>query len=81
MATEIARERQAMERTSFCAQGSVPLAQEGIALCEGRFLVALKMANDDESMARMMREQLKWTLRRANLAIRTRTLCFCEKSG
>lgn len=66
-----------MARTSFWAQGLVPAAQEGILLCWGRDFVALKMANDEESMARMMREQLKWTLRRANLAIRTRTLIFC----
>jgi hypothetical protein len=36
----------------------------------------LKMAKDDEIMARMMSEQLKLTPRRANLAMRTRVLIF-----
>jgi len=42
----------------------------------GRALVALKMANEAEIIARMMRLQLKLTPRRANLAIRTRVLIF-----
>lgn len=50
------------------------LAHAGILLWSGRILVALKMANEAESMDRMMREQLKLTPRRANLAILTRVL-------
>jgi hypothetical protein len=43
----------------------------------GRALVALKIANEDEIMAMIMRLQLKLTPRRANFAMRTRVLTFC----
>lgn len=45
----------------------------------GRVLVALKMANEDESMDKMIKLQLKLTPRSANLAIRTRVLIFCKR--
>lgn len=53
-------------------------AHGGRPFIEGRARVALKMANEDEIMAMIIKLQLKLTLRRANLAIRTRVLIFCE---
>ena len=51
-------------------------AHAGKPFIVGKALVALKMANEDEIMAMMMRLQLKFTPRSANLAIRTRVLIF-----
>lgn len=64
----------AMAITSFCGHVSVPLAHGGMPLCVGSALVELKIANEDASMERMMRLQLKFTPRRANLAMRTLAL-------
>lgn len=73
---QASRERQDMARTSFWGQLLVPLDQEDMPLWSGRALVALKTAKLEDIMARMMREQLKLTPRRANLAMRTRVLIF-----
>lgn len=59
---------------------SVPAAHEGILFCAGRALVALKIAKDEDIMARIIREQLKLTPRRANLAMRTRVLTLRSRA-
>lgn len=73
---QAARETQAIERTSFWGHVLVFSAQDGILLWLGSALVALKIAKEADTMERMMREQLKLTPRRANLANRTRALIF-----
>jgi hypothetical protein len=65
---------QAMASTSFCGHVSVPPAQGGMPLWLGSARVELKMAKAEESMARMIRLQLKLTPLSANLAIRTLVL-------
>ena len=68
-----------MDKTRSSGHVSVfPLQGSMEPLLAGRSLVALKMEKDEEIMARTMREQLKLTPRRANLAILTRVLIFCE---
>ncbi len=52
------------------------VSQAGRPFWAGSDLVALKMANEVESMERMIKLQLKLTPRRANLAIRTLVLIF-----
>lgn len=49
----------------------MPDAHAGSPFCGDRVDVALKIANEDVSMAIMIKEQLKPTPRSANLAIRT----------
>lgn len=73
-------EKQAMASVSFCGHDvlSVLGAHGGMLLCAASALVELKMANEADSMERMMREQLKPTPRSANLAMRTRVLIFCR---
>lgn len=71
----------AMVSTSFCGHVSVPLAQGGMPLCVGSALVELKIANDEASMERMMRLQLKLTPRSANLAMRTRALILYSRNS
>lgn len=68
-----------MARASFWghAMDAVLGAHDGMPLWLGKLFVALKMAKEEESMERMMREQLKPTPRRANLAMRTRVFIFC----
>jgi len=70
------RETQAMANTSFWGQVFVFLAHDGIPLCEGSVLVALKMEKEAESIDRMIRLQLKLTPLSANLAMRTLALIF-----
>ena len=70
------KETQAMDSVSFCGQVFVFSAHAGTPFCWGSDLVALKMVKEDVSMARIIREQLKLTPRRANFAIRTRVLIF-----
>lgn len=45
-------------------------------LAAAKDLVELKMAKEEDSIDRMINEQLKLTPRRANLAMRTRVLTF-----
>lgn len=67
-----------MARASFWGQALAAVlgAHEGMLLWLCKLFVALKMAKEAESMDRMMREQLKPTPRRANLAMRTRVFIF-----
>ena len=72
----MASETHEAARTSFWGQALVLLAHGGRPFCGGRDLVALKMANEVESIARMIKLQLKFTPRRANLASLTLVLTF-----
>lgn len=78
---QAASDTHAMAMTSFCGHVSVPLAQGGMPLCVGSDFVALKIAKEEASMERMMRLQLKFTPRRANLAMRTRALILCRRNS
>jgi hypothetical protein len=75
--TQMASETQEAARTSFWGHELVLVAHGGRPFCGGRALVALKIAKEVESMARMIKLQLKLTPRRATLANRTLVLTFC----
>lgn len=68
-----------MASVNFCGQADAcVLGAHGVnLLAAARDLVELKMANEADSIDRMINEQLKLTPRRANLAMRTRVLIFC----
>jgi len=70
------REAQEMQMRVICGQVDWPRAQTGRLLRGGSILVALKIEKVVESIERTMREQLKLTPRRKNLATRTRVLTF-----
>lgn len=57
----------------------MPDAHGGSPFCGARAAVLLKIANEDESMAMIIKEQLKPTPRNANLAIRTLIFIPCSE--
>jgi hypothetical protein len=69
-------ETQEIERSTFWGQVWVVGAQAGRLFRGGSDLVALKIENVVESMARTMRLHEKLTPRMINFAIRTRFLDF-----
>lgn len=69
---------EATVRIRIWGQISVVVDHAGFPSLVGSDLVALKMVNVVEIMARMMRLQLKFTPRSANLAIRTLVFTFCN---
>ena len=77
MASDIARETQAMQRRVICGHVFWAGAQAGRLLREGRDFVALNMEKVVEIIERTIRLQLKLTPRSAIFAIRTRVLTFC----
>ena len=76
MVTQTASETQETTRSVICGQVCCPAAQGGKLLRGGKDLVALKMVMVVEIMARTIKEQLKLTPRRKNLATRTLFLTF-----
>jgi hypothetical protein len=72
--THIAREKHEHPRATCAGQAVVLFAHAGRPFAFGRLFVALKIANEDDTMANMIRLQLKLTPLRANFAILTLVL-------